>query len=692
MPTFEELAELSLETLDRAVEDWRQAKTDFDTMADEARTALRGKAESADWRGVNAGVTKRFITTVADRFGFAHEQAAGIHRVLEDLGNDLRAHRTRLLEVRQEAESQGLFVTRNGRVLVNGESPVGGTVEPLAQQELNETRAELQPFIDEYAARIERILAEAAETDALADRALRELAGAEDSAFRATDYDTQTIEEVQGRADAERVQELMAMEPAVLSDDELAELDRTLRDQAENEHFGVALATGLGPEGALRFWTGLTAHPYPPGDQERTDLLTSLGNGFGAALGTATRSDDPAMRAWEADMIALGPQRIDLGMSNGPLGFQVMSDLMAGGTYGEEFLTDYGGALISYERAMDAPGSAWNNSSINHLPPEVFARDPMIGYMDALSRTPAAATDVFLRRDTMEYLLDRPVDHLPVEAGDGGGYAFRLAIGDALFAATTGLEPGTAATSAPEHSRESRIVLNNAVNVLAAVGGDGFPVEYREPLAGILVNRGDLVIDSVAGLHSERPIDRNELFDVVTQISADPASYALLNEGMNFALVQELGSMPDNPDLPLLRAGETVGFLEGAYREALRAEAAGEIAGASSRVDWATYTLGTAADFVPFVGGAISGAVDMVAQSWLEGEAAAREDEQTRQKQDISDSRDRHLEALANHWITLNEDWAGQSDSHNSSAEVYAELRTAANLGLSTGEGDSNSG
>jgi hypothetical protein len=683
LSTYLQFTSLNLEALNRAVEDWSRTKDGLGELAEEARSGMLDRAQEADWAGLNAGVTRQFITTTAETFDYAYEQAQGIHRVLGDLVEALQSHRTRLQDIKAGAEGQGLHVTADGRVLlsIQGESV---PTDPNISDRIAQEQAQNQRLIEEYQAAISRILGEVAETDASTDRALRELAGEEGSSFRATEYDTMSAEEFQGLVDAERAQELMGQDPSQLSAEELQELNDLLSTQEDNEYFSVTLATGLGAEGTLRFWTDTLTQPYTPGDTERNQLLNSLGDNLGAALGTATRSNDPAMAAWEDQMIALGPQQVDLGYGSGPYGYQVMSDLMSHGKYGEDFLVSFGDALISFDQEMQPPGLAWNaSSSLDQIPPDLFTRDPLTGYMDALSARPGAATEVFLQRDHLDHMLTRPIDQAQVE---NGGHTFRHAVGDALFAATTGMDPNNLGLENPDHTYDNTHVLANAVNTLAAT--NSFPVEFREPMANILVNHGETVIDSVSRMPSERPIDKMELFDVVTQISADDAAYGLLNQGMNYALVDSLDNMPENPDEPLINAGRTVGFLEEARREVIAGAAAEEIQRTSLRTDWVNYVLGGAVDFVPHAHGMLSGAVDLVAQAWLRDQVASVEGQVAEDEYSISEAREQQLNSLTRHWFNENEEWATLSEGYTTFTQSYGNMADAADHGRNAAEGD----
>ncbi len=673
MPTYEQLNGLDFADLQEAVDGWRRARNELHDLAERARSGIRDTARSIDWEGANADAGRRFIDRVANRFRYAEEQAGAIHLVLQELLEVQQDCQHRLRTLQAEVSEQGLSIDGQGRITVPPEDPHGPHGRPDGEQ---------ADVINAFTGRISTILADSAENDTVAARALREMAGEEGTAFAAGAYDSwEDAEATQGREDADEAISLINEYPD-LTGRELDWLAEFLISQSGNEYFITHFATTLGADGIAQFWTGVLDERRFSADPQ---TLESLRAGLGTVLGEATRSDDPAMSRWQEDMIALGYERIDTGDGTGPTGFQVMSGLMSTGDYDPDFLVNYGEALIDWERT----GVGWADPQISYLPPELFTRDPLTGYMEALSRTPDAATALFSDTERADYLLvGRDYDHLPQEGGENGGFAARDAIGNALTAATTGMNPDTTSAVPTEHTAAQKQIFADAVRSLSLVDDD-LPPEFREPMAGILLNHGDAFMETIGGLPSERPLDRDQLFDVVTQISRDPNTYAQLNDGMNYVLVDYIYEGRDTETHTLDVTGQTVGFLEEARRDAIANEAANDSDNASWRSRWGYHMAGSALNFIPGAGDILQRTMaDVPAAAWLSQEQAAIDRGLAIENQRISEAREAQLEALNNVWWDANSEWAEASEGYSSRDDTYTELADMAELGTNASEGD----
>ncbi|NEE29584.1 hypothetical protein G3M53_29555, partial [Streptomyces sp. SID7982] len=70
-----------------------------------------------------------------------------------------------------------------------------------------------------------------------------------------------------------------------------------------------------------------------------------------------------------------------------------------------------------------------------------------------------------------------------------------------------------------------------------------------------------------------RLLNRDQLLEVSKQISRDQNAYGMLNEGINREIVRDIHEdNPKDPKETLLRAGNTVGFLEQARYQALETD------------------------------------------------------------------------------------------------------------------------
>jgi hypothetical protein len=130
--------------------------------------------------------------------------------------------------------------------------------------------------------------------------------------------DTSTPAEA--RRDAAAAAKLAKTDPSELSDDQVEQLDLLLEMHQNNPYFAEQFATGMGPTATLKFYAELadprqfkvdprSSAGLSDGLKARQKLIGDLEKSLGTTLSTATRVDDPAMRKWKTDMIALGDDR-----------------------------------------------------------------------------------------------------------------------------------------------------------------------------------------------------------------------------------------------------------------------------------------------------------------------------------------------------------------------------------------------
>ncbi|MFD6416637.1 DUF6571 family protein [Streptomyces sp. NPDC060194] len=447
---FDELRAGDFARLGDAVDDWTRLVTKLDSLRAAARDDLRAKALAADWAGVNATVTRQFITRTAGEFDDAHTQASSIRDILRDTRGELVSCRDRLLAAIERGRADGLDV--------RGSGGCGFSVRPV------EGRDDVpEASVESLRARILALVAEATDRDTSAARALRTLVDQTPHGFSSARYTTRdaAVTALEAADTAAR----LARDPAHLSAAERAQLTAALKEYARDPLFAEQFATGLGPAGTLAFWSDI--------DNPSADLQKHLS----LTLATATQSDSEAMRRWERDMVARGDDIILRGGGH-QLGFQVMSNLMRWGDFDDRFLTEYGTELMKMEKEegskrwlMDPTGDGLNRTGSD------TGRDPMAGFMKALSHSPGAATDFFsstyetkdgVGTSNFEYLFENrtwPTDHKADGSDSVTGYN---ALGHALEAAMTGHPAGAAPdTDLPPHSREQAALYRSLVESIA---------------------------------------------------------------------------------------------------------------------------------------------------------------------------------------------------------------------------------
>ncbi|MFC1232458.1 MULTISPECIES: DUF6571 family protein [Streptomyces] len=391
------LRDADFKLLDDAVKDWSTLVKNLETLKKDAEDNLRKGANKADWAGVNAKVSKEFIGKTAGEFADAHTQATTIHKILNDTVGELKGYHRQLVEAIDGGRKKSLKV-----IGYEGGFTVTTDVPPEARHTMDQDN---QSDITALRDRIQGILNKATESDDSARTVLQAIAdqsklGFSDSSYRDRDSAAEAIKQ------ADELAALAKKNPDDLSVKDFDRLNAGLKKYAGDELFAERFATTLGPKKTLEFWTGVTDPQRGNWElgRERLDQFDDLQRSLGMTLANATQSDSTAMADWKRTMIDIGDKPL-YGNRGGPMGFQVMSNLMRTGDYDDRFLTDYGTKLMATERKLTGNGEhrnlAWLNSvmtpRLNRIGEDSGA-DPLTGYLKGLSNSPDAATDFFNQR------------------------------------------------------------------------------------------------------------------------------------------------------------------------------------------------------------------------------------------------------------------------------------------------------
>ena len=644
-----------------AIADWESMAKRLEALGNDARENLKAKSDKANWRGVNATVTREFVDKTVGEFEDAYTQASSTAKILSDTRSELIEYRTQLNDAIERGLKRNLTVvdTECGtfRVQMNihpDRAAEGTKVPDHSEQDVTDLRDEVQ-----------RILGKATESDSTADKALRLLVdqttyGFSDASYGDRDSAAKAIKEAEDAAN------LMKNKGDTMSPEEFDKLNRTLAAYKNDPLFQEELAKTLGPDGTLAFWADLS-DGSDGGDLQRArlDQLGDLQKNLGMTLAGATQSDTTDMQAWKDRMVDLGDDRVSTRGSQ-VYGFQLMSNLMRTGDYDDAFMNKYGNALVATEKKMKIPDHYWNAGTppmpkMNFIGGQDsdFGRDPMTGFMTGLSNSPAAATDFFNEtkpQDNAEWVLkDRPVfDDTPLDDSDGN--QARDATGRALVAAATGMNPNDPNAALVEHTAENRQVLDRSLKYLSEAGDD-FAPEMRDDMAKVLVNYGDEFNHTASSMADDpsdpRQLDRHQLLEVTKQVSRDQDAYGTLNDGINREMVRDMYSdHPSDPKETLLRAGHTVGFLEEARYQALETDKDDPTWDAK----WAYHGIGGAANFIPVVGDAAQRGVDALTYQWQLDEQNRIDAENARQNGQVFTARENQLQKLADVWMDANPD------------------------------------
>ncbi|MFI1466002.1 hypothetical protein [Streptomyces wuyuanensis] len=689
------LREGNFALLGEAINDWSDVVKKLQTMKTNARDDLKAKADKANWAGVNATVSREFITKTAGEFTDAHTQATTIHNILKDTRDELVSYKQQLDQALERGRKKNLTVTSTG----DGGFTVTMIIHPDRAASGREVPDHSPQDAEHLRDDIQRILNRATESDTTAAQVLKAIADQAEVGFSGAAYGDRDAA-VDAVRKAEEAAKLLKENGDEMSPEEFQKLNGLLASYKNDPLFQEKFATQVGPKGMLEFWADLSS-PDNPNELTRTLTKTQLNQlgefqkNLGVVLGGATQSDSPAMRQWENDMVRLSGERYKTRGAE-IWGYQIMSNLMRTGDYDDQFLNKYGNSLVATEEKMKLPGNYWQGMGqmmpkMNFIGDAEFGRDPMTGFMTALANSPDAATEFFNTKDPQDnaqwVLKDRPsFDDSPLK--DGPNEALD-ATGKAMFAAVSGAtSPDAPRSEFVEHSTEHKEAMKRSLGFLAATGND-FPAELRDDMAFAMGSHGGTVHRAMSDPLGTHGLDADQLLEVSKQISRNKDAYAELTTQMHHAIVGDIQTEKAHPEDSLDRAGRTIGFLEEARYQATNDKKDGDLTDASWKKAWAYHIIGGALTPWHPAGDAVQRGVDLVTSAWLQDKQNEINDTATANHKETYESRNGELRALADIWYAQNEKWAedptheGYSKNHG----VYSVIGASANDGNKKAEG-----
>ncbi|WP_329015772.1 hypothetical protein [Streptomyces sp. NBC_01601] len=519
MVAFDDLLHARLGGMQDAVNDWSETVKKLKTLQEKAENGMQRKAEKADWKGQNAGVTRPFIKKTAKEFGDAAKEAESIRNILRDAHHEFKAAKDKLKKIVDDAPKQGIHIDPDGTV--------GYLVHPDRRPKGYDGPKPKEGEFDRVRADIKEAVSAATEADETAARALRTLTGKDENNFSGTEYRSlKQAAHAQDAEDAKAAAKLVAKGDGA-SSEEIARLNKYFTDNKGDAYFAERFALEVGVKGNLDYWVDMG----DPSDGSRLAVdhqkqIKELQQNWSMTLAEATHSHSPAMERWKSDVISSGT---DVVQSRGTsaYGFQVMSNLMRHGSFDTKFLKDYGSAVTVAERRMThdgglRPGQVWNAGL--GMPPHLnwdgkdLGRDPMAGFMEALGHNSKASTDFF--NSKIEVPSDGHGDHKPVDAfkyftkdrawvedtykdGYGTKYGYD-SLGHALESAATGH-----AYDAPTEGLKDTRTLDNAKVVQKIVGfyGSDPKFSHEQGISDSLGKIGSAYIDEFNRSMEQESID-----------------------------------------------------------------------------------------------------------------------------------------------------------------------------------------
>ncbi|MFJ8140411.1 hypothetical protein [Streptomyces sp. NPDC096013] len=632
-----------LAALTTAAERWDGMAGEFEKQETAYRRDVHGISMGTSWTGLSADAASvRFDTTLKE-FQYAQTEAKGIASLLRDAHDRFVELRSRVVAARWDAVRAGMRVSDSGVVSPGSDQP-DTPGDPKAVEPWQERITKAVRDVTDADEGVRVALA-----GVVVDSEL--LAGGRGFNGRAVG-DVEVYEAVEAEGYLRKLSG-----GGDLTAPQLAELERSFRDNAEDERFSRMVLDDLGTAGTLKLTNELNDRIHVQGGAG-TGSYSAIETGLANALATATKDTKSAWyRKWRAGMRHAGVEHYATDAQglhlDKAVGYQSLVTLMRQGHgYSPGMVEDLTGDMIAAEKKH--PGIWRVKGTYAGADGGWFANDPVDGMLGIMSRDPAEAarylhSDVHMKylmkdRDWNVTLNDEGVSkgghHVPRLDGDD-----RAGFGAALQAGATGIDPADPGGVRQGDRATQDAVFKSALTYLSD-SGDEFPPSLRGPMANVLINHGDTVHAAMGEVAvAKSPLDQHQLFEVVKQVSKDEGAYGTLNGGMNQAMVSAIHKDHSDSADSLIRAGRTVGFLEEG-----RLQAAGD----PKVAEFETKPFfDKAISYIPVVSGDVQTGFDYVTDQWLADEQKRLDDKQADKNVQDYSKRNGQLMALAGEWRKL---------------------------------------
>ncbi|MFD5201606.1 hypothetical protein ACFWM7_15975 [Streptomyces sp. NPDC058375] len=562
MPSFEELLNVKLTSLDTAVTSWTQMIGRLEKMTPDA-DAMKRHADKAVWRGENASVTKPFVGKTAKEFHDAVTEAQSIRDLIKDAHEKIKDAKADLKRA-YENPPAGIVIYPNG--------VLSHSVHPDRRSADNTDPVPTQTDFDNLRKKLEAILQRAADADELCAWGLRSLVKGHPNDFGSTNYDSlrdvkDARQEIQDRKDGKEAAQLYGRLDT-LDDKERDHLLKLVERGKNSTAFSAELLTNLNFRGRDDQEALLMIAQNLEGggrDGQVSSADTKLLAALSTSVATATSPGAPlgpvggVNSDWTFKLIDVArngnglPDRHPGQIKGGLSGFSTLTEMMAAGNakYDGRFLDSVGFSIRNWEENADDPYAGvmknWKGTQ----------QDPMGGLMEAFTRNPEAAEAYFdpAKTDNLDYFLEKRdwpggsvENEMPQDKIDSSA---RRSFGEALEAAVSGNPPGETLKIPAEHTKAQAAIFQNTVEAYGQnITGDpsGMPAGLRRPMAGMFAEyAGD--IHQLLGMEKNLPskysgltLTPEDLVPTMRAIAEDPKAFGRIHDAQTTYTAQGIDS------------------------------------------------------------------------------------------------------------------------------------------------------
>lgn len=570
MPTYHEIMTTDLSALTTAADKWTSMAGEFDKREKEYEKEVHGITLQPTWIGQSSEAANARFRITLNEYKAAQAEAKAIASLLRDAHTQFTEFKGKLQALRTDALKADMKVSDSGMVAFDTTTLSDGARnayhhDPDYQKSVRDAVASWQRAID-------RLVADVSDADTGVEIALKAVVKDSDvtdgtmNGFNAKPVGD--IEEYEARNTQEIADRLIDGKKVSAAD--LAEFERSMRDNAGDKAFSQSLLTKLGPEDTIRLSDVLSDREREGGASgaQSTRLMGGLANtvatatqvpgsmadaGPGSAKYQAwiNSGDGAFYKKFTDGLKESGAKNFD-SKTNPLYGYRPFVEMMthADVPFDDQFLNKLGDDMIAAEKDNSALFQQWGG---NHREGRADALDSLLGVM---SKNPDASTAFF------DPDLDHGQAHLDYLMGNGDGARewpqehvvagprvittddplSRHGLGLALEAGATGNEPGAPLGRPGPHSEGQARVMQGVIATLdQGTKGDTVPENLKVPLGRVL---NDYTADTHAILGGYAPGSPSGLDDIdgsgdSASITNDKASLLRVMRGVSDGVAGE---------------------------------------------------------------------------------------------------------------------------------------------------------
>lgn len=548
MPTYHEIMTTDLSALTTAADKWTGMAGEFDKQEKAYEKEVQGITLERTWIGQSAEAANAQFRVMLNEYRAAQTQAKAIASLLRDAHTQFTEFKSKLQTVKADALKADMLISDAGRVTFDMASLSEGS--RAAYRHDPDYQKSVRDAVGSWQRAIDRLVAQTSDADAGVQIALKAVVKDTDATDGTGDgFNGQALGDIEAY-ELRNTQEIAErlLDGKKVSDADLAEMDRAMRDQAGDKVFAQGLLNKLGPEGIVKLSDVMSDRERDGGSS--ADQYTKLLGGLADTVATATQvpgsmtdagpgsakyqawlnSPDGAFyKKFTEGLKEAGAKNYD-SKTNPLYGYRPFVEMMtrADQPFDDQFLNQLGHDMIAAEKDNRAIFEQWGG---NHREGRADALDSLLGVM---SKNPDAATAFF------DPKLENGQAHLDYLVGNGDDARewpklntvagprliveddplSRHGLGLALEAGATGEEPGTPLGKPGPHSEGQARVMQGIIATLdQGTNGDTVPEGLKAPLGRVLT---DYTQDTHAILGGYAPGTPTGLDDV--RVSGDEAS------------------------------------------------------------------------------------------------------------------------------------------------------------------------